>query len=315
MHGLLQLFGRLLGRQKLSILIYHQVVADTDPMRPSEPTAKVFDWQMWLIAKFFTPMSLTEALVALEKQQLPANAICVTFDDGYLNNLTVAQPILAKYQVPATVYVATGYSSGGNMFNDRILDFIGDQSRSSFNLTVLDLGKQQVSDYPSRIKLSYQVIGKIKYLDFRQRQQVIDRLYQDNQASEYPNRMMTPEQIKTLANLGIDIGAHTVDHPILKTLSDEEQLAQLVDSKQTLENIIGQSVENFAYPNGKLHDDYSEQTVALVKKAGFNSAVATHYGISTNTSDFFQLKRFTPWDKGAVKFHVRLLINQIKGSS
>ena len=76
LHWLLQQSGRLLSRGKLSILIYHQVLTEADPMRPSEPTAEVFDWQMRLLGDYFTPLSLDEALAHLQQNTLPANAVC-----------------------------------------------------------------------------------------------------------------------------------------------------------------------------------------------------------------------------------------------
>lgn len=313
-HRIFQLIGKCLARKRLSILIYHQVLAEFDPMRPSEPTVESFEWQMRLLNKFFTPLSLTQALEAIEKDTLPANAVCVTFDDGYINNLTVAQPILAKYQIPATVYVATGFSDGSNMFNDRILDLIGDEAFQSFDLSDIGLSAEKVSSIEGRLHLAHKVIGKVKYLPFKDRAEKVDTIYQTNNADEYARRMMDVEQIKKLSRTGIDIGAHTHDHPILASLPPEEQHAQLLNSKHLLENIVEQPVSHFAYPNGKLNDDYSNKTVQLVKQAKFASAVTTHWGISTKESDTYQLKRFTPWDTNSFKFHMRLMLNQIKGA-
>ncbi|REL37248.1 polysaccharide deacetylase [Thalassotalea euphylliae] len=282
-------------------------------MRPSEPFAEEFDWQMQLVAKYYTPISLSDAIKALKSDTLPDNAICVTFDDGYLNNLTVAEPILRKYGIPATVYVATGYSGGSNMFNDRILDLIGDTQHAQFNLSAVGIEKQSVNDTQSRIRLAHKIIGKIKYLHFDERNEVVDRLYRDNQAQEYDARMMTPAQIQELAFKGVEIGAHTQDHPILASLDVEEQQRQIVASKEALEIILSQPVKHFAYPNGKLNDDYSEQTADIVKTLGFDSAVSTHWGISTVASDFHQMRRFTPWDATPVKFHLRMMLNQLRG--
>ncbi|REL31128.1 polysaccharide deacetylase family protein [Thalassotalea euphylliae] len=312
-HQLLAWLGKVFGKKKLNILIYHQVVAQHDVMRPSEPAAKVFDWQMQLVAKYCTPMSLSDAIQALKSDALPANAICVTFDDGYLNNLTVAEPILRKHGVPATVYVATGYSSGSNMFNDRILDLIGDTKRSQFNLSAVGLGEQVVDSNTSRIRLAHKVIGKVKYLHFHQRNEVVDQVYADNKADEKPHRMMTPAQIQELAHKGVEIGAHTQDHPILKSLDVAEQVQQIKVSKQTLEAMLGRPIRHFAYPNGKLNDDYSDDTVGIIEDLGFETAVSTHWGISTKSSDFFQMKRFTPWDTSPIKFHLRMMLNQLRG--
>ena len=310
-HFIIRLSSQLLTKNKLSILIYHQVLSEPDPMRATEPTTDIFRWQMKLINRYFVPISLSEAVVRLANDTLPANAICVTFDDGYLDNLENAAPILKEFDIPATVYVATAFSHGKNMFNDRVIDLIGNQNHQKFHLEIIGLGEVKVTDVASRNLLVKKIISKVKYQPYKQRQAVIDELYRLNNADESPGKMMIPEQIKALSDLGIEIGAHTVDHPILKVLPEQEQFKQLVNSKQTLEKWLNKSVSNFAYPNGRLHEDYSEKTVELVKSAGFNSAVSTHHGISDKETDIYQLKRFTPWDKTPLRFHIRLLLNAL----
>jgi len=311
LHLLISLFGRLFAKQKLSILIYHQVLEEHDGMRLGEPTAKQFSWQMALLAKYFTPISLNDALQALKTKSLPKNAVCITFDDGYIDNLILAAPILKRFDIPATIYIATSFSSGENMFNDRIIDLMGDNSLTAFNLSAVELGQQKVDDEQARRSLCRQVIGKVKYLTISERKRIISRLYADNKVNEYPRKMMTELQIKELSEFDIDIGAHTVDHPILKTLTSEEQKKQIIQSKLWLENLIEKPVSNFAFPNGKLDEDYSLETVRLVEEAGFSSAVSTNIGVSNSTTDGFQLNRFTPWDNNPIKFHLRLLRNQI----
>lgn len=311
-HRFLQLIGKNLGKQKLSILIYHQVLPEFDPMRPDEATESVFRWHMELICRYMTPISLADAMHGLRNNCLPQNAVCVTFDDGYINNLTVAQPILEQYQVPATVYIATAFSDGKNMFNDRIFDLIGDTHRERFDLSAIDLGEIDVSDYPSRLDLSYQIIRKTKYLHYVSRVDVIDKIYADNGAKEYPRRMMTHEQVKTLSDKGVEIGAHTHDHPILRTLDAVEQSQQIAQSKSILEAILGKDVTQFAYPNGKLNDDYSLETVDIVKQCGFDNAVSTLQGVSDSSTDVFQLQRFLPWDSHPLKFHTRLIHTLVK---
>ena len=311
LHSILKIAGQLLSRGKLSILIYHQVVAEFDPMRPNEPTAEVFDWQMALLARYFTPLSLTDAVQRLASGTLPANAVCVTFDDGYLNNLSVAQPILAKYNIPATVYVATAFRSGDNMWNDRIQDLCADPNRFELKTTdeVIQLG-----DWPSRISAAHQLLKKLKYLPVVERLQAVDELYQLNQATEYPARMMNDTQLQQLAALGVTIGAHTHNHPILKSLDAKAQQAEIELSKSLLEQILQQPVAHFAYPNGVEGRDFDDVAVQWVAAAGFKSAVMTNWGYSTAKTPAHRLKRFTPWDESKTKFHIRLLANLLKHS-
>jgi peptidoglycan/xylan/chitin deacetylase (PgdA/CDA1 family) len=299
--------GKLVGKNKLSILLYHQVLEKTDPMRPSEPDAEKFRWHMKLIRDYFNPLPLDVAVELLQQGDLPANSICVTFDDGYLNNLEIAQPILQNFSIPATVYIATAFSSGGNMWNDRIIDLIGDRARTSFSLKAINMGGVEVSDWESRRSLASSLLATLKYQDFRTRNQLIDELYLENKAPEAPRKMMSFDEIVELANRGVDIGAHTVDHPILKSLEIDEQRQQILDSKAQLEQLIKKPVTGFAYPNGLPAKDYDSSGLELVKAAGFEYAVSTTWGVSTVSTSRYELNRSTPWDKHPARFHLRLI--------
>lgn len=305
----LSLTGRLLGRGKLSILIYHQVMATLDPMRPQEPTADTFDWQMRLLSKHFLPLPLHEALKRLSTGTLPPNAVCVTFDDGYLNNLTVALPILQRHAIPATVYVATAYSEGRNMWNDRLYHLFSDPTRKR----LLYAGKPiDFDSWDERISQVATLIAELKYLTPQERDRIIDDLYQENEAKEEAPRMMSPTQVKALSEAGVEIGAHTHRHPILLRISEEEQKQELQQSKSLLEQWTEKPVRHLAYPNGKYGIDFDEHAMNAAKHLGFESAVSTDWGISRGDVNQFRLPRFTPWDQSSLRFQTRLHLNQIR---
>lgn len=309
-HNLLSFAGKVLARNKLSILIYHQVFAEKDAMRPSEPDLKTFMWQMQLISKHFTPLSISAALKHLENGTLPSNAICVTFDDGYVNNLEIAAPVLQQFDIPATVYIATGFSGVENMFNDRVIDLVADETLLTLNLGAIEEQPIELNSMEKRIKVAHHVLAKIKYLPIEERKKLIDALYQENNAQEYPIRMMSVEQIKQLHKMGIEIGAHTVEHPILTVLNPAQQKEQIAKSKETLAVWLGEKITGFAYPNGKITVDYDLTTKDIVEELGFDYAVSTNWGITTKNSDKYQLNRFTPWDNSPLKFQLRLLLNR-----
>jgi peptidoglycan/xylan/chitin deacetylase (PgdA/CDA1 family) len=121
---------------------------------------------------------------------------------------------------------------------------------------------------------------------------------------------MRPAQIKRLHNEGMEIGGHTVTHPILALLDEEEARAEILGGKRQLEDITGAPVSLFAYPNGKPDQDYSLRDVELVKKAGFAAAVSTMSGVANRSSDLFQLPRFGPWDKNPHRLGLRLLLSR-----
>lgn len=308
-HKLLAVAGALLSHHKLSILVYHQVLEQPDVMRPTEPDARVFTWQMQLLHRYFHPLSLSSALAHLANGSLPRNAICITFDDGYINNLTVATPILRGLNIPATVFVATGFCGGENMWNDRVIDLVGMPQLTQLKLSAMAQATEQLVDIAGRIKLAQELIKKIKYLPYQQRRQLINQLYQENQIAEQPAKMMSVQQVRHLSTQGIEIGAHTLDHPILKGLTRQQQVKQISQSKQTIEAWLGQSIGGFAYPNGKHGIDFDDATANLVAELDFDYAVSTNWGVSGHKTNRYQLNRFTPWDKVPLKFHLRMIQN------
>ena len=108
---------------------------------------------------------------------------------------------------------------------------------------------------------------------------------------------------------GMQIGAHTMSHPILARLSDEQARQEIEGSKIFLEQLLGERVGLFAYPNGKPGEDYTPQTVEVVRSLGFDAAVSTRWGASKPGGDLLQIRRFTPWDKSRLRFGARLLAN------
>ena len=310
-HQMIGLFARACSKNKLNILLYHQVLDTKDPMRIDEPTSKDFYQQMWLLKKYYHPISLTRAVELLRASKLPANSVCVTFDDGYYNNLSNAAPILTQLDIPATVFVATSFSEGENMWNDNIIDLIGDTQRHKFDFSLIDFGICFVKDISQRNALATKVLAKIKYLDFLQRRKIVHQILLVNGKFSSKSKMMNAQQLNQIESHGIEVACHTVDHPILSLLNKYQQHEQIIDGKLQLEVMLNKTINGFAYPNGKWKKDYNEVSLAILKQAKFDYAVTTKQGISTPHTDFLQLNRYTPWNKDILKFHTRLLINTV----
>ncbi len=122
--------------------------------------------------------------------------------------------------------------------------------------------------------------------------------------------MMGENDVRALRSAGMDIGAHTVTHPILTRLAESEARREIVASRDHLQGILGESVALFAYPNGKPGQDYGSEHVRMVEEAGFCGAVSTARGVADPSIDVYQLPRFTPWQRDPMKFGLSLLANR-----
>lgn len=301
------------SRAKLSILIYHQVNRIVDPLLPGEVDAERFDWQMYLLSKAFNVLPLDEAVSKLATGQLPPRAACVTFDDGFADNYTVALPILQKYRLPVTVFVADAYLDGGLMWNNAIIETVRRVRPGVFDLDELGLGQFNLSDDVSRRQCLNILIGKLKHKESDVRQEKVGALVELADV-ELPNDlMMTGEQLRAMSDAGVVIGGHTRTHPILTKVSEQQARAEIMENREVLQSLTGQDIKMFAYPNGKPGQDYDSSHVSMVKAAGYQAAVSTAVGVSTRERDPYQLARYTPWGRNTAHFGARMLQNALAG--
>lgn len=311
--GLLRPVGSLLSpgghRARLSILIYHRVLERVDPLCPMEVDAAKFRWQMRLLSTHMRVLPLTEAVQRLAMGSLPARAVCVTFDDGYANNAEVALPILRETGVPATFFVATGYLNGGRMWNDTVIEVVRRFPDGPLDLSALGLGTFQLQGPETRVQAIAGIIGVLKYVQPDRRAELTARLAERLDTPLPDDLMMSDSQVRDLHAAGMEIGGHTVWHPILARVDEATARREIQEGKERLEGLIGERIQVFAYPNGRPGQDYRPRDVALVKKLGFTAAVSTVWGVSARHSDRWQLPRFTPWDSSPLRFMGRLLWN------
>jgi peptidoglycan/xylan/chitin deacetylase (PgdA/CDA1 family) len=293
----------------VSILIYHRVIAEPDPLVPDEVCAREFDWHLTVLGRWFRVLPLPEAVARLRNGTLPLRAACVTFDDGYADNVTAALPILRKHGVPATFFLAAAFINGGRMWNDTVIETVRRAPGNTLDARAVGLDTLDIATPDLRRRVIDRLLAALKYLPLEERQRRAGELGAAA-ACELPSGlMMTTEGVRQLHNSGMAIGAHTVNHPILAKLDPERAANEIRDSKARLEAITGASVSLFAYPNGKPGFDYCREHVDMVKKLGFEAAVSTARGVAHAASDPFQLPRFTPWDRTPRKFLLRLLQN------
>jgi len=315
LYGLKQLatvaFG--LGKnKKLFILIFHRVLDEPDYMRPGEVDKSRFTWQMSLLGKYFNVLPLADALEKMQSNSLPARAVCITFDDGYSDNYLNALPILKQFQLSATFFIASGYLNGGRMWNDTIIEALRQYTGLTLDLTKIQLGIFNTSTKEEKAKTASQIILEIKHLSPEIRAEYTG--YISSFVQELPNNLMlTDEQLIKLHRSGMEIGGHTVTHPIMAKMPVEKVQQEIDGNQQRLESLLETHIRFFAYPNGKPGSDYLPEQVQLIEDAGYLGAVSTQWGVATKNSDLFQLPRFTPWDNSPVRFMLRMIKQLVLG--
>lgn len=303
---------------RLSILIFHRVHAEPDPLFPGEMDARRFAELLRWLGNWFRVLPLDEAVRRLHAGELPARAAAITFDDGYADNCTVAMPLLQAAGMSATFFITTGFLEQGRMWNDTLIEAVRGSPLDTLDLRELapayaDLAPLDLRGWEGRRAAVEALIGRTKYLPMAQRLELVEAVARASRAGLGPGPMMSHAQLRRMHAQGMGIGAHTVSHPILATLEPAQARDEIRRSKSELEALLDARVGLFAYTNGKPGADYRPEHVEMVREAGFDAAVSTVAGSAHRGSQRFELPRFTPWERGRGRVGLRLLANLRRG--
>lgn len=305
--------GSLLSRGgragSLCVLIYHRVLPSRDALLEDEIDRDRFEGQVSVISENFNILPLAEAVERVRSGSLPSRALSMTFDDGYANNAELALPILSRYRVPATFFISAGYLDGGIMWNDVVIEAIRQAPGPILRLGNVGLDDCDVSSLSARRAALSHLLSRLKYLPQEQRGTLAFAIAEAAEARPPANLMMTTDQLRGLHRAGMEIGGHTLTHPILAGLAPEVARQEIIEGRDRLVDILRSPVRLFAYPNGQPKKDYAFEHVAMVRESGFSAAVSTAIGAATSGADPYQLPRFTPWDRTPLRFSLRLLQN------
>lgn len=297
---------------RLSVLGYHRVLARPDPLLPSDPVVGEFERTMRWVRSTFDVISLAEGVAGLRSGRLPRRALAITFDDGYADNATLAAPVLRRLGLHATFFIATGYLDGGRMFNDTVLAAVRAAPGPVLDLGALGLDAYPVATDRERRQAVARILAAIKYRPVAERMALAERIAECAGAALPADLMMTSAQAAGLARQGFALGGHTVTHPILATLDDDSARRELTVGRRQVEELAGRPVDLFAYPNGAPGRDYTAATVRLVRECGYAGAVTASPGAARPGTDPFQIPRFTPWDRGRLRFVARMWNNAVR---
>lgn len=297
------------SRGRLSIFIFHRVLANGDPYLPYEPDVAWFDKVVRFIARNFRVLAFSEAARAHSRGNLPAAAACITFDDGYADNFELAAPILRRHGVPGTFFIATDYMDGGRMWNDAVSEALRVVPDGWVDWSDLGVSTVQVTDLPSRFRAYRQMQEELKYMHPARRDEVAAEISRRAGLPAQCDLMMTRRQVRELPNMGMEVGGHTQGHPILSCVGEAEARREIAGGREVLASWLGFPPTVFAYPDGIPTRDYGARDLRLVREAGYVGAVSTSPAVVRAGDDVYQLPRVTPWDRTMPRFAVRCMLN------
>jgi peptidoglycan/xylan/chitin deacetylase (PgdA/CDA1 family) len=321
-------------RRRAVVLLYHRVATPSwDPFCLSVSPFH-FKEQLEVIRRVGQPIPLASLAAGLARGMVPRRAVVVTFDDGYLDNLLAAAPELRRQGVPATVFVPSGFVGTGQAFWWDALTRLLEPSRplpSRLNLTISGQARTWVLEEDgrgpavaavsapragsatqdfSRLSLLRELHALIRPLPWQEQESLIKEL-RNWAAPSAPapdgERVMTDAELRAMTADGlIEVGAHTVRHPVLAAQSAEAQAEEIQVGRQRLESWLGRDVTSFAYPFGA-RGDYGSATVAALREQRFTCACANFPGAVSGGTPILELPRHHVLDCGGREFERQLL--------
>lgn len=295
-------FYRWRTRHRLLGLCYHGVIGDDapwdDPRTWIAVSATQFDFQMRELARHWQPVSLSEIDRCFRAgEPLPENAVFVTFDDGFLNNLTIAAPILARYGIPATVFLTTGLIGTEHTIwplelQERIVQceakLLPEELPIPDNVLPTDPAERRrfAADFVDYCKTRPDAECR-NIMDVMRRETVFQT---DQKWQRELYRMLDWKGARQLLERGVDVGAHTVSHCNLARAAAEEAEAELKRSRETIETELGIDCFSVAYPFGDA-GAFSDAVVETVRRLGFRIAVTLCLGRNSTDPDPLRLDR------------------------
>jgi peptidoglycan/xylan/chitin deacetylase (PgdA/CDA1 family) len=262
----------------------------------------------------YHPIRLEDMAAAVKQRSISRGTVAVTFDDGYADNYIHALPVLEDFQIPATIFVSSGYIDGYREFwwDDLERIFLAIEGIKP-DLEISISGHKffwNLDTLEQRTAARKEIHLLLKPLLPKDRDAMIDglthwaRLDVDGR---HTNRAMSCYELEMISTSQyIDIGGHTVNHPQLAALPVEMQIKEILQDRMMLENLTRKSVKTFSYPFGA-HQDFSAETVEIVRSAGFEAACTTEHTRVERDHDVFLLPRYWVGDWGIEEFKNHLI--------
>lgn len=304
------LFRKLLKAKSALILTYHRVIAsrekeDCFSQAGMVVSDAVFRRQMRYLQRAYEVVRLGELIKRLQTGDGFERLCTVTFDDGWRDVYENAYPILRLFEVPATIFLSTGFIDSNKLFwPERIAAALTSSAQLDDvvlrKLSLLDaecggLVRKVLacSDDKSRCELIDRLITKLKTLSRDDREIFVDNVFGNMfKSGDSTRHMLDWNEVREMQGNDVSFASHTVNHVLLTHVPIDDARREIFDSKQDIEKNLGDPSEFFAYPNGNWNDAVKE----IVKDAGFSAAMIAACVTNDSSTDPFLLGRLNVHD-------------------
>lgn len=305
--------------------MYHRVATLKSDVWDIAVSPENFEMHLKVLKSRCNVLSIDELVNNINKGKITKNTVAITFDDGYVDNYNVARPLLEKYQLPSTFFIASGYLNKQKEFWWDVLENIFLHSEklpetflinhnNSFNqfqlqeeANLTDSLMQKHQDWKAyeeppptlRSTLFYKLWEYMKFQTIEVQELVLNEIKKwagQNTTNNTDNISMSNKELFEMLKCDLfTVGAHTVNHPALASHDFHFQLKELSENKSFLKESTGKEINYVAFPYGNFNHD----SLQAVRQLGFHAAFTTAEKPVFNHSNPAMLARYQVknWDQ------------------
>ncbi len=285
---------RFANRGKALIIMYHRFSREEGTTMVS---ARAFSEQIDYLTSHYqiVPLSFVAARLKAGKPLPPRTAV-LTVDDAYSDVYEIAFPILRDRGVPATVFVVTDFAEQKTwLWTDKLRYLTSRVERERLEMSVNGSAlKCELNGPASRFEAAAMINARLKTLEDEAKEDAIfgiaDSLSVQIPAAPPPEfASITWDEAREMDRAGVEIGSHSVTHPILTNICHTRLRRELSESRERIESELSRRVDLFCYPNGNFNREVQHE----VRRAGYSCAVSSIYGFAGSKSDPLALHRIS----------------------
>ena len=312
----LEFFNVVKRPNTLTVLNYHRIFTPPDGFLYDEGVVSTsvedFEKQICFVKKYFSVINFNDLMLINEgKMKCPVRPLIITFDDGYYDNYKYAYPILRRHGLPGMFFLAVDYIGTNKLFWwDETAYAVKTVQRNDLNAIFEKFCVEMIPPDQSAYKTIHNILKTIKKMPDDQRVSFIEEMKKQSIfKGDKDRQIMNWEEVVEMSQNGMEIGSHSMSHPVLSKVQQEDALNwEIEESKRVLEERLGKSVLVFSYPVGGA-DSYNDKTTSIIKRAGYRFALTYQNGVEAiGKINYFTMKRMHIDGLNIKEFRLKMML-------